>query len=307
VAAATLRLVQTIPLVGVEGRIDHMAIDVSGQRLFIAAIGNNTVEIVDLRAGKRIHSISGFHEPQGVAWIPERGQLFVASGGDDTCHALDGSSFGPTPVGGKIEDADNVRYDGAAHRVYVGCGNGALRAFDATNWSVVGESILPAHPESFQTESRGPRVFANVPGVRSVEVIDRADGRVAGSWPLGNVGGNFPMALDEEHHRLFIGCRKPPTLVVLDSNSGKELAKTSIDGDADDIFHDAKRNRIYVSCGAGFVDVIEVGTYKLLERVSTASGARTSLFVPELNRLYLAVPHRGNQPSEVRVNEPSND
>lgn len=299
-----LRLVQSIPLDGVEGRIDHMTVDVAGQRLIIAALGNNTVEIVDLRAGKRIRSLAGFHEPQGVAWIPERGQLFVASGEDDTCHLLDGKTFTAAAIGGKISDADNVRYENAAHRVYVGCGNGSLRVLDTKNWRIVREITLPAHPESFQLESRGSRVFANVPNAHCVEVIDRAAGRATGRWQVENASGNFPMAFDEEHHRLFIGCRKPPMLIVFDSESGKEVASVAIDDDPDDAFYDAKRGRIYISCGAGFLDVLDQNAplpYNVAERIPTASGARTSLFVPELNRLYVAVPHRDKQPAEVRV------
>jgi DNA-binding beta-propeller fold protein YncE len=300
-----LRFVQTIPLPKVEGRIDHMAVDVPGQRLFIAALGNNSIEVVDLRAGKRSYAVGGFHEPQGVAWIPDRSLLFVASGGDETCHVLDGSSFASTALTGKIDDADNVRYDAVAHRVYVGCGQGALRVFDTRNWSVVGEIPLPGHPESFQLETHGPRVFVNVPGVQQVEVVDGSKMRVIASWPLKNSQANFPMAVDEERRRVFVGCRKPPAMIVLDSGSGKEVANIAIDGDADDVFLDAKRRRIYISCGAGFLDVIDSASFKLLEKVSTASGARTSLFVHELDRLYLAVPHRGKQQAEIRVYEPN--
>jgi DNA-binding beta-propeller fold protein YncE len=299
-----VRFVQAIPLPNVEGRIDHMAVDPEGQRLFIAALGNNSVEVVDLRAGKRSHTLGGFHEPQGVAWISDRGQLFVASGGDEMCHVLDGSSFASTALAGKIDDADNVRYDAAAHCVYVGCGNGALRVLNTKDWSVVGEITLPAHPESFQLETHGLRIFVNVPEVRQIEAVDRSKMRVIASWPLTNSQVNFPMALDEERRRVFVGCRKPPTMIVLDSDSGKEVATVPIDGDADDVFLDAKRSRIYISCGAGFLDVIDSASFKLLEKIPTASGARTSLFVPELNRLYLAVPHRGDQQAEVRVYEP---
>jgi DNA-binding beta-propeller fold protein YncE len=300
-----LRLAQTIPLPSVEGRLDHMAIDVEGQRLFIAALGNSSVEVVDLRAGKRSHSLGGFHEPQGVAWISDRRQLFVASGGDEMCHVLDGSSFASTTLAGKIDDADNVRYDAAAHRVYVGCGNGSLRVYDSTNWTVVDEVTLSAHPESFQLEARGPRIFVNVPDVRHVEVADRSKTRVIASWPLKSAQASFPMGLDEERRHVFVGCRKPPTMIVLNVDSGKEIATVPIDGDPDDVFLDAKRNRIYISCGAGFLDVIDSSNFKLLEKIPTATGARTCLFVPELNRLYLAVPHRGDQQAELRVFEPT--
>ena len=153
---AALRLVQTIPLPNVEGRIDHMAVDVPGQRLFVAALGNNSVEVVDLRTGKRSHSLGGFHEPQGVAWISGRGQLFVASGGDEMCHVLDGTSFAAIAVGGQIDDADNVRYDAAAHRVYVGCGSGSLWVFDATKWTIGGAIPLPGASRVVPTGNARP-------------------------------------------------------------------------------------------------------------------------------------------------------
>ena len=305
--AGTLHLVQSIPLDGVEGRIDHMAIDIKGQRLFVAALGNNSVEVLDLRAGKRVRSLTDFREPQGVAWIAKPGQLFVASGGDAVCSVVDGRTFAITHVGNRVEDADNVRHDAGAHRVYVGWGGGSLKVFDSTNWDELGEIRLPAHPEGFQLETRGPRIFADVPSSHRVAVINRAIMKAADSWPLKSAEENFTMALDEEHRRVFVGCRKPPTLVVLDSDSGKEVTAVSIDSDTDDIFFDAKRNRIYISCGAGFIDVLDSTGFKMLERIPTAGGARTSLFVPELNRFYVAVPHRGNQPAEVRVYETTGD
>jgi DNA-binding beta-propeller fold protein YncE len=299
--------VETIPLPNVEGRIDHMTVDVPGQRLFIAALGNNSVEVVDLRAGKLGHTLGGFHEVQGVAWVSDRGQLFVASGGDDLCHVVDGNTFKSTALAGTIDDADNVRYDAVAHRIYVGCGHGALRIFNTESWSTVGEISLPAHPESFQLETHGPRLFVNSPGVQHVAVVDRSKMRVIASWSLTGLQANFPMALDEEHRRAFVGCRAPPTMVVLDLDSGKEIARVPIDGDADDVFLDSKQGRIYISCGVGYLDVIDSTTFKLVERVATASGARTSLFVPELDRLYLAVPHRGRQPAEIRVFQPADN
>jgi hypothetical protein len=164
---------------------------------------------------------------------------------------------------------------------------------------------LPAHPESFQLETHGPRIFVNVPGARQIEACDRSKMHIISSWPLKSSQANFPMALDEQHHRILVSCRKPPTMVVLDLDSGKEVATVPIDEDADDVFLDAKRSRIYISCGAGFLDVMDSASFKLLEKVATASGARTSLFVPELDRFYLAVPHRGRQQAEVRVYEPN--
>jgi hypothetical protein len=302
-----LRLVQTIPLPGVEGRIDHMAVDVAGQRLFIAALGNNSVEVVDLRAGTRSQSVTGFHEPQGVAYAADTDQLYVASGGDGTVKVYGAKSFDLFTTLRDLDDADNARLDTSAKRAYIGYGSGALAVIDAATAKHVGDIKLAGHPESFQLERKGNRIFVNIPTAKQVAIVDREKHSVIATWPLKNAAANFPMALDETHRRLFVGCRQPAALILLDSDSGKEVAHVAIDGDADDVFYDAKRNRIYISCGAGFIDVLDCNApqpHSLTGNIPTASGARTSLFVPELNRLYLAVPHRGNQRAEVRVYEP---
>ena len=304
---APLRLAQTMPLPQVEGRIDHMAVDVAGQRLFVAALGNNSLEVIDLRAGKRIHSISGLREPQGVAYIAAANQIHVACGGDGVVKVYDAKSFDLVTTLRDLDDADNARYDAAAKRVFVGYGSGAVAIIDATTAKRVGDIKLAGHPESFQLESKGNRVFVNVPTAGQVAVVDREKHVVVATWKLSEAKKNFPVALDEANRRLFVGCRQPAALIVLDSDTGKEVASVAIDGDTDDVFYDVKRSRIYISCGAGFIDVLDCKAllpYSLTGKIPTASGARTSLFVPELNRLYLAVPHRGDQPAEVRVYEP---
>lgn len=289
---ASLKLERTIPLENVSGRIDHMAVDVAGQRLFVAALGNNTVQVVDLKNGKQIQSLSGFAEPQGIAYVPEFDKLFVANGADGTCRILDGHSFktiGTVKLG---DDADNVRYDEKAKRVYVGYGDGALAAIDAKTGAKVADIKLAAHPESFRLEANGPRIFVNVPGADQIVVVDREKKAVIETWPLKDARGNFPMFLDELDHRLFVGCRRPARLLVLDTANGKTVGTVQISGDTDDLFYDAGRKKIYASCGAGFIDVIQqkdADSYELRERIPTAGGARTSFFSPELGRLYLAV------------------
>ena len=304
---AMLRLVQTIPLPRVEGRIDHMAVDVASQRLFVAALGNGSVEILDLRAGKLTHSITGLREPQGVAYVAEANQIYVACGGDGVVKVYEAKSFDLVTILRDLDDADNIRYDAAAKRVFVGYGSGALAIIDATTAKHVGDIKLAGHPESFQLEQKGNRIFVNVPTAKQVAVVDREKHSAIATWPLKSAAANFPMALDEANRRLFVGCRQPAALIVLDSDSGKEVVAVAIDGDTDDVFYDGKRSRLYISCGAGFIDVLDCNAllpYSLTDKIATASGARTSLFVPELNRLYLAVPHRGDQPAEVRIYEP---
>ena len=304
--AGPLRLIQTIPLRNVEGRIDHMAVDLKGERLFIAALGNNTVEIVDLRAGKHMGTIGGLHEPQGVAFVPEFNKIFVANAQSGACEVFDGSSFKRIKSIKLSDDADNIRYDAATRRVYVGYGNGALGIIDAATGDQLGEIKLDGHPESFQLEKSGPRIFVNIPSSQRIAVVDREKPAAVTAWSVGGATANFPMALDETHHRLFVGFRKPAKLMVYDTESGKVIANLDSPGDADDIFYDGTRQRIYISGGDGFIGIIQqqdADHYKSLTKIPTALGARTSLFVPELGRLYLAVPHRGTQRAEVRVYE----
>lgn len=301
-----LRLENTIPLPGVQGRIDHFSVDVKGRRLFVAALGNNTIEVLDLAAGKRLRSIPGFQEPQGVLYIPEIDRLYVANGGDGSLRILDGKTFQTIKSADFSDDADNVRYDAEAKQVWVGYGKGALGALDTGSNARAGYVKLDAHPESFQLEKSGTRIFVNVPNAGHVAVIDRRKRTLEAKWRVTTAAAHYPMALDE-NHRLFLGCRKPPKVVVFDTASGKMVAEQAIAGDTDDLFYDAKRKRIYVSGGEGFLSVIEQrdpDRYEPLAKIPTAAGARTSLWVADLDRLYLAVPHRPNQRCEIRVYQP---
>jgi DNA-binding beta-propeller fold protein YncE len=299
-----LKLVQTIPLPKVEGRIDHMGVDVKGQRLFVSALGNNTLEVVDLAQGRHIRSITGLHEPQGVAYLPELDQVAVANGDDGTLRVFDGKSF--TIVSSVMlgDDADNVRYDASGGRIVVGYGAGALAFLNAKTHKVVSTVKLANHPESFQLEKSRPRIYVNVPNANQIAVVDSAKQAVTATWPVGEYRSNFPMALDEAHHRLFVGTRRPATLVVFDTESGKQVTAVDIAGDTDDLFFDEQNKRIYVSAGEGSIDIInqvDADHYMPMGKIATASGARTSLFVPDLHRLYLAVPHRGAQEAAIRV------
>jgi hypothetical protein len=295
-----LRLERSIALPGVEGRIDHLAADVAGARLFVAALGNQTIEVIDLPGGKVAGRIGGLGEPQGLAYVPELARLFAADGADGAFRIYDGHTLKlleTVKLGG---DADNVRYDATRKQVWVGYGDGALAVLDAATGKRLGEVKLDGHPESFQLEPSGTRIFVNVPNAGHVAVIDRVEQRILGKSPLPGAAANFPMALDSDGRRLFIGCRKPPEVVVL-SWAGKRTESQPIHGDTDDLFWDAKRSRLYVSCGEGFLDVLE-GAKRV--SIATAAGARTSLYVPQLDRLFLAVPHRGAQRAEIRVYRP---
>jgi len=292
-------LVQTIPMPKVEGRIDHLAYDAKSGRLAVAALGNNTVEVIDLAQGKVVHRIDGLEEPQGlVLW---EGQIVVASGGDGSCRFFEGSTFKMLKKVDCKADADNVRYDAEAKLVYVGYGNGALGIVDPEKGARVGDIPLDGHPESFQLESHGKRVFVNVPKAGHIAVVDREKRAVVAKWKL-SAGSNFPMALDDAGQRLFVGCRQPAKLLVVDTESGKELSAVECSGDTDDVFFDATSKRVFVSCGAGFLDVFDATEApKRIAKLPTAAGARTCLYVPELGKLFLAVPQRGSQQAEIRI------
>jgi len=291
-----------IPMPGVEGRIDHLAFDLAGKRLFVAALGNNTVEVIDINAMRVIKSIAGLHEPQGIRFLPERNRVVVANGGDGSTVFYDGT-LSVVQTAKTSGDADNVRYDPKAGRVYVGYGDGALGSFDPDG-KPLGDIKLAGHPESFQLESAGPRIFVNVPSAGHVAVVDRDKRIVSATWRISAAGANYPMGLDEADGRLFLGCRRPAKLLVYDTRSGTLVTAVDIVGDTDDLFYDSAKKRLYVIGGEGFITVLEqqdADHYRQLQKLPTSGGARTGLFVPELGKLFLAVPHRGNQRAEIRV------
>jgi DNA-binding beta-propeller fold protein YncE len=298
-----LRLEKEIPLPGVEGRIDHFAADDTGQRLFIAALGNGSVEIVDVQKGERTAEIKGLKEPQGTFYDVKTNRLYVATGGDGKLRVYDGTTLALQQTAEFGDDADNVRYDRHSDDIWVGYGNGGLGIVNSMGQKA-GAVELGTHPESFQFEQSGDRVFANVPKQLGVSVIDRQKRAVITKWGLGGALANYPMALDESDKRLFVGCRLPARLVVLDTNSGRIVSTLPTVGDADDIFYDASRRSIYVIGGEGALELFlqsDPDHYESAGREQTARGARTGLFTPASNYLYVAVPHRGSQAAKILV------
>src|SRR5947209_5461891 len=295
------RLVGSIPLPQVRGRVDHMAVDIKGQRLFVAALGNNTLEVIDFKKGERVASVSGFDEPQGIVYIPESDKVVIANGGDGAVTFLDGQSLKPLKTIRTGGDADNVRYDAARGRIYVGYGEGALAVLSSEG-ERVGDIPLGGHPESFQLD--GGKIYVNVPSRREIAVVDADKLKVIETWPVNDSSANFPMALDAARHRLFVATRRPQRLLVYDTVTGKLFSNVEAGGDSDDIFYDVGRGRIYASFGEGSVFIyeqVDADHYRLAEKVPTAAGARTALFSPELGRLFVAAPSRGNHAAEVVV------
>lgn len=301
---SALNLVKTVPLPGVIGRFDHFALDLGRQRLFVAALGNDSLEAIDLAAGVRTRSVRGLGKPTGILFLPDLDRLFLACGDDGNVRVFDGSTLELLKTIPELEDADNMRLDAAAGLIYVGYGSGALAVIDAAKAVVVGDIRLSGHPESFQLEKDGPRIFVNVPDAEQVAVVDRRQRSVAATWPLTDFRANFPMALDEAGRRLFIGCRSPARLVVLDTETGRRLEDIPLSGDIDDLFYDSAAQRLFASCGEGFIDVIarkSSGGHERVERIVTAPGARTAFFSAELGKFFLAVPDGPGRQAEIRV------
>jgi DNA-binding beta-propeller fold protein YncE len=301
---APLQLEGKIPLGAVAGRIDHMAIDLERHRLLVAELGNDSVGVVDLDARKMVHRIGGLKEPQGLAYLPSSDTLFIANGSDGSVRLFQGPDYA---AGGRIDlgdDADNIRVDQAANRVIVGYGSGALGMIDAAGRSRIADIRLPAHPESFQVDPGSKRIYVNVPNRRAISVVDQETGKQTAIWPMTVAGANFPMALDHEIGRVLVMFRSPPKLGVFAMPDGSLVAAVDACGDADDLFIDAKRHRVYVSCGAGVIDVFDAQTYQRTARIPTIAGARTSFFAPEIDRFMLPVRASAREPAAIWLFRP---
>jgi YVTN family beta-propeller protein len=267
------------------GRIDHLAVDLTRKHLFVAELGNGTVDVIDLASRKVIHRIGGLKEPQGIAYEPKSDLVAVASGGDGTLRLYAAADFKPRGVVKLGDDADNVRVDGRNGHIVVGYSDGALAVIDPVKAEKLSEIKLPGHPESFRLS--GSRVFVNIPDARQIAVAGLDADRITATWKQEALHSNFPLMLDDAGH-VAVVFRSPARLVLFDAVTGKQVGAVDTCGDSDDLFFDAARKRFYVSCGAGAVDVFTAGDLKPLGRVETRSGARTSLFVAELDRLFVA-------------------
>jgi DNA-binding beta-propeller fold protein YncE len=308
-----LSLESHISLPGVKGRIDHFSVDVKGQRLFVAAVENHTLEVVDLKSGQRVHTIRDLAEPQGVFYDPTTNHLFVACGLDGVSKVFDGNTFQVLATVKFPDDADNIRYDPRSKGVIVGYagakqlrkreeGTGGLGFIDPDGRKT-GDIVIDAHPESFQLEKSGSRIFVNVPEKREIEVIDATKRSVLTRWPV-SAEDNFPMALDETNHRLLLGVWRPPQLLVFDTQTGKQVAAGEIAGKTDDLFYDSVRRRVYVLTSAGYLEVFEqkdADHYSRIARYPTPPSSQTGLFVQGWGKLFVAVPAQNDQNAEVRV------
>jgi len=288
-------------MAGAEGRIDHMAADLDGRHLFVAALGSDMVEKIDTQHRIVTGNIRGIREPQGLSYIPNSNSLAVASGGDGNIRIYD-QDLKLAGTVNSLEDADNVRYEPTQDLLYVGYGQGALAVIDPHKSIKIAEILLDGHPESFQLERNGKRIFVNVPAADEIEVLDREKRIVLARWKLTAAAGNFPMALAETNQRLFVGCRRPARLLVLRTASGQIVANMNACGDTDDLFYDSANARIYLSGGDGCISVFDAKApdgYEKYSTIATVSGARTSLFVPTSRTLYIAVPRHGSRQARI--------
>jgi DNA-binding beta-propeller fold protein YncE len=303
---AALVLESKISLGAVRGRIDHLAFDVSRQRLFVAELGNDTVGVVDLKERKTVATLTGLKEPQGIGYVPSTDTVYVANSSDGSVRLFQGPDLREA---GRIDlgdDADNVRVSDAAQQVIVGYGDGALAILDPLSHSKVAVVPLKAHPESFRVEPSGQRIYVNVPRAHEIAVLDRGARKQIGSWPTGELSANFPLALDESRQRVLVVFRHPAMLAAFQAQDGMRVATVPTCGDSDDLFLDAKRKLLYVICGEGFVDVLAPrgDSYASLGRIATLSGARTGLFIPEIDRLIVAARVSGSESAAVWVLRP---
>jgi len=306
--SAPLSIEARIPLGAVKGRIDHLAIDVAHQRLFVAELGNDSVGVVDLAQRSVARNLTALDEPQGIAYMPASDTLYVANGGDGSLRSFQGAELAPVASIEVGSDADNVRIDQDRKQIYVGHGNGAIAVIDAATGKRAANIRLKAHPESFQLDAAGQRIYVNVPDAHEIAVVDRKTNAQVASWPTMELRANFAMAIDETNGRLLTVFRQPPTLAAMQLTDGTGGTRVTTCGDADDVFHDTRRGLIYISCGEGYVDVLRPdGTkYSRIAQLKTAPGARTALFAPSMDRLYLAVRAEKDEPAAVWVLRPVN-
>jgi hypothetical protein len=300
-----LQLEEEIPVPSVAGRLDHFTADAKRRRLIFSALGNNTVEVIDTFEGKLIHTITGLSEPQGVVYVEDFDKLFVANAGDGKVRIYAGDTYTLRQTIDFGEDPDNLRYDAASKRVYVGYGgeDGGIGMIDPETEERVGKDFkTQGHPESFQVENAGTHIFVNVPDAGNVvESIDRKISSIA-KWPIKGLRQNYAMTLNEEDHRLFTVTRKVPMLVVMDTRTGREVTRLPAAGECDDVYFDDSRKRIYVIGAEGFISVFQQHDpdhYELIAKVPSTVGAKTGYFYAKRDRLYIGVPAKGNEPAQI--------
>lgn len=298
-----LSLVQTISMPGVKGRIDHLVYDAAGQRIFLCALGNGSVEILDAKNGTVLASIKNLQSPQGIIFVADTKKLVVACGGDGFVRVFDSEKYSLLDSVFVGNDADNMRFDSIQQNIYVASDNG-ISIVSLSNLKILKLIEMEGHPESFQIDRVTRRMFVNIPDAKEVEVIDMKSNVVFEKWGLTDVKENFPMAVDEKNHRIFVACRHPAEVIVMDDESGAVLSATGCSGDADDLFYDPALKKLFISCGQGFLDVFgekDQNQFSQEQHVSTRFLARTGLYVASEKKFFLALPASLTEGAELRT------
>ena len=311
--AAPLRLVQSISLPDIQGRLDHFNVDLKRRRLFIAALAHHTVEVVDLNAGKWQRSLPGFEKPQGVWYVEKVDKLFVADGEQGDCKVFSGQDLRLLAAVALDRGPDHEAYDSVTNQLYVGYGGedagkdyGELAIIAVASDRHVGDIRTDAHPGAVIIDTPGQTLLLTMPKSREIAMADQKTRTITEKWQIPE---QLPvaLALDAAGGRLFVGTRQPPSLLVFDLRSHQLIASLPSVGVMDDLYFDAARRRVYASGGEGFIAVYQQRDpdhYSEIGRIATGPAARTSLWVPELNRYYVAVPASDSHPAEIRVYEP---
>ena len=297
-----LSLKENIQLPDVKGRIDHMDVDIKNARVFVSALGNNSIEIADIKNGKVLHSIKKLSEPQGVIFIPSTNEFMVANGGSGSCQFYSAETFTMTASIALGSDADDIRYDATNNEIYVGYGSGGIAQIDPVKHQKTKDVKLPAHPEGFQLSLSLKKIFVNVPDANQIDVIDLNSFQLVERWKTEH-GANFPMAIDESNKIIFIGYRHAAKLVAIDASTGKTIDTTDLVGDCDDLYFDNRSKKVYASGGSGAINIyqFENSNFKQIANIQTHSGARTSLLIPALNTFILAQRANGNNSAQLSI------
>jgi DNA-binding beta-propeller fold protein YncE len=298
----TIKLDQTVAMPNVKGRIDHLVFDAVGQRIFLCALGNGSLEIIDVKNGTVLQSIKNLSSPQGILFIPDKKKIIVACGGDGFVRVFDSEKYSRLDSVYVGNDADNMRFDSLQQKIYVASDNG-MTILNLSDLKILKNVELEGHPESFQIDRITRRMFVNVPDAKEVEVIDMKSNIVSEKWGLMDAKENFPMSVDETNHRVFIACRHPSKIIVMDDQTGNVITAVGCSGDADDLFYDVATKQIFISCGEGFIDVFkekETNVFSQTDHLSTRFLARTGLFVSSEKKFFLAVPATLAESAELR-------
>ncbi len=296
-------LTRVIDLPGIHGRVDHMDIDTARRRLYIAAHDAGRLIIVDIKSG-RMSEIAGLKEPQGVLYVPGSDKVIVTNGGDGNVFAFNGSTHAQLDTISLGSDADNIRYDPGSGLAYIGYGSGGVAIVSSTDLKLLQKIPLGAHPESFFVDALNRLLYVNIPDAGAIAVVDISKRRVINRWKIREAHQNFPLAWNPAGRELFVGCREPSVILILDASAGRTIQKLEISSDVDDIWYDPSMRRLYASCGSGFVHVFrQAGEHQYVQvaRIATARGARTSLYVPSESSLYVAVPGSNKEKAHIFV------